>query len=217
VRELAELDPGLARRYLAAVAAVTPAVEAGLSDRVLANRAVRTSVDPPAIRLGSWRDERRAFAALLRRRSRQSARVVLADVRQCYGSIRPDVVAGSLRRLGCEPSAASEVRATLQRIAEAGRFGLPVGPVASAVLANAVLSSVDEALDRAGVHHLRWVDDVVAFLDDARAPGDVFDLLKVALGELGLALNAAKSRVLTPAELSHGAAVSIPRGGAGVG
>jgi hypothetical protein len=217
MRELAVLDPRLARRYLVAVAAVAPIVEVRLSDRVVANRVARSSVDPPLIRLASWRVERRAFGVRLRRLSRASDRLVLADVRDCYGSIRPEVVAGSLRRLGCEPEGANDVRATLERIGEVGIPGLPVGPVASAVLANAVLSSVDDALERARVRYLRWVDDVVAVGAGSRAPDEVLALLASALRGLGLELNASKTRVLEPAELVRAGAVSIPRAGVGVG
>jgi hypothetical protein len=216
VRELAVLDPALARGYLAAVAAVAPLVEARLSERVIANRVAHSSVDPAAIRLGSWRAERRAFRARMRRLALAGGRLVLADVRDCYGSIGPDVVGGSLRRLGCEPAAIDAVRDVLGRIGETGRPGLPVGPVASAVLANAVLSTVDDALEREGVGHLRWVDDVVASAAP-RTPERVLALLAATLEGLGLELNAAKTRVLEAAELAGARTPSIPRAGVAVG
>jgi hypothetical protein len=203
------LDPALAHRYLAAVAAVTPTVEARLSERVLANRVAGCSPDPPAIRLGSWREERRAFRARLRRLAPAGGRLLVADVRDCYASIRADVVDGSLRRLGCERGASNAVVDALEGIVEAGRPGLPVGPVASAVLANAVLSRVDDVLEGAGFAHLRWVDDVVALTRRPRTPEEVLSLLAGALGELGLELNASKTRLLEPGRLPSGATVSI--------
>ena len=217
MRELAVLDPPLARRYLEAVAVVAPRIETRLSDRVFANRVTSSSADPPAIRLASWRAERRAFGARLRRLARAEGSLVLADVRDCYGSIRPGVVHASLTRLGCDRVAALEVAAVLGRIAEAGRPGLPVGPVSSAVLANAVLAPIDEALASAGIAHLRWVDDVVALVSGSGAPSGVLELLCAALAGVGLELNAAKTRVMASGEIARDRGVAISRAGASLG
>ncbi len=217
MRELAVLDPPLARRYLEAVAVVAPRIEARLSDRVFANRVASSSADPPAIRLASWRAERRAFGARLRCLARAEGSVVLADVRDCYGSIRPGVVRASLERLGCDRGAARDVAVVLERIDEAGRPGLPVGPAASAVLANAVLSPIDEALASAGIRHLRWVDDVVALVLGSGAPDVVLELLSAALGGVGLELNATKTRVMAPGEIARDRGVAISRAGPSLG
>ena len=87
-----------------------------------------------------------------------------------------------------------------------GVRGLPVGPDASAVLANAVLAPVDRALREAGIDHLRWVDDVVLSGPDPEA---AVSTLREALGRIDLRLNERKTRiVLDPASLRTGSPVS---------
>ena len=78
----------------------------------------------------------------------------VADVRDCYASISPETLAELLG-----PEAAHAI-AFLRRFHECGVRGLPIGPEPSAILANAVLSRLDDAIRRSGVRHLRWVDDI---------------------------------------------------------
>jgi len=218
VRTLAVLEPSLARRYTALVAAVVPDVESRLSPSVLANRVAGSSTDPPTLRLSSWRGERAAFATELQRLGRGSACLVFADVRDCYGSIAPGVVSTSLRGLGCEHGTARAVGALLERLAGTGARGLPVGPAASAVLANAVLARVDGALERAGVRHLRWVDDVVASARGQRDAERLLEVLRAVLAGLGLELNESKTRIVpSPSETPCEATVSMARTRAVVG
>ena len=77
-----------------------------------------------------------------------------------------------------------------------GVEGLPVGPHASAVLANAVLAQVDRTLRDAGVEHLRWVDDVVLSGVDVAAALSVF---RTALASIGLRANETKTRIVADA------------------
>ncbi len=197
VRALTVLHPSLAARYVALVARVAGAVEAGLSPAVAANRVAASRERPPMLRLEPWRRERRVFAARLRRLAGSERCVVFADVRDCYGRIEPGVVERALRRLGCDAVAARAVRAFLDRLASGGVRGLPVGPDASAVLANAVLAGADAALRSAGVRHLRWVDDVVAGTTDRGGAERVLQILRAELGAAGLELNDAKTRIVT--------------------
>src|SRR4029450_374898 len=85
--------------------------------------------------------------------------IAFADVRRCYASMSPSIVGDALDRAGIPT--ACEVAGFLAGLERIGVEGLPVGPDASAVLANAVLAQVDRLLREAGIEHLRWVDDVV--------------------------------------------------------
>ena len=91
---------------------------------------------------------------------------------------------------------ACEVEGFLAALERIGVEGLPVGPDASAVLANAVLAQVDRTLRDAGVEHLRWVDDVVLSGGDASAALSVF---RTALAKIGLRPNEAKTRIVPDA------------------
>lgn len=218
MRELTVLHPSLSARYVAVVSTVAGTVEAALPPAVCANRVARWSTDPPALRLAPWRGERVAFLHHLRRLAGRGRPLLVADVRHCYGSITPGVVEDSLRRLGAPAAAAREVGSFLARLRSLGVHGLPVGPDPSAVLANAVLVHADAALAEAGARHLRWVDDVVVRLDEREPSDRVLAVLRVALAELGLELNHAKTRVVPGfSAIAAPGAVSAMRGRPAVG
>ncbi len=193
VRVLTMLGPAEREEYLALVVPAVPAIESALSDRVLAHRVARCAVDPPALRLRPWRTERRAFASWLRDLTAAASTIAIADVRRCYASISPATVARILGDLGVD--SAREVGGFLGRLEHAGGRGLPVGPEASAVLANAVLARADETLRSAGVDHLRWVDDVVIAADGPTEARRAIGVLADAVAALGLRLNEAKTRI----------------------
>jgi hypothetical protein len=193
VRVLTLLDPTAREEYLGLVAPAVPAIESALSDRVVAHRVARCRADPPALLLRPWRSERRAFALRLRGLAAGASTIAIADVRRCYASIAPATVARTLGDLGVD--SAREIGAFLARLERAGGRGLPVGPEASAVLANAVLARADEALRSAGAEHLRWVDDVVIAAEDSIQARRAIAVLADAVAGLGLRLNEAKTRI----------------------
>jgi len=132
--------------------------------------------------------------------------------------VAPDVVRASLLALGCRAGDADRIGRFIHRLGELGVRGLPVGPEASAVLANGVLAGVDRALSLAGFRHLRWVDDFVVRARGARDAERVLAVLRGSLAPLGLELNEAKTRmVLDPAALGRAPSVSIARASAPVG
>ena len=192
------LHPALAARYLGAVAAVAPSVEAGLSDAVVANRVARACVDPPVLRLRPFRGERAAFRRRLVALAAHSPCLLFADVRSCFPSIAAEAVERALRALGCPGEPVADVVAVLRRLSGLGVRGLPVGPDASAVLANAVLAEADRALEPAPF--LRWVDDLVVGVAGRGQAVQALGSLRAALARAGLELNAAKTRVLTAAD-----------------
>jgi hypothetical protein len=201
VRVLTVLEPVVRDEYLALVAPAVPSIESALSDRVVAHRVDHCRADPPALRLRPWRLERRAFALRLRDLAARAPTLAIADVRRCYPSIAPSTVDRALADLGI--ASAREVGAFLAKLERVGGRGLPVGPEASAVLANAVLARADEALRSAGVDHLRWVDDVVLAADGRTEARRALALLAEAVGRLGLRLNEAKTRIVATGEAEH--------------
>ena len=198
VRLLARLSGPIAAEYLDAVTAVVPRIEQELSRAVVAERV--------ALRRPTARGSRIVATDLPTARAQARARatrlvrvrpgpVILADVRSCYATIAPAVVERQLRLLGCAEDA-STVRAVLEGLSELGVRGLPVGPRASAVLANAALARVDEEIADAGALHLRWVDDLAVFPGD-RDPERVLDRVGEALHHLGLSLATEKCAIGT--------------------
>lgn len=193
-RQLVRLDPADADTYRRLVAQVSQAVERALGPRVLAHRVVG-----PSLRLEDWRDAYRRWRRAIDSGSAGGLRVgstgglrMHLDVADCYGSIRPEVVAAALTGEGAPIEGLSRF---LHELADHGVRGLPVGPEPSAVLANAVLRRLDVAVAAAGAPHVRWVDDVVAMVEGRREAQRVLDAARRALEELGLRPNEAKTRV----------------------
>jgi hypothetical protein len=220
IRLLAVLAPRAAEAYAAAVAPLVPAIEAALSPEVLANRVATVHRSPARIELEPWEVARARFRRLVRERAARAGAALMADVRDCYGSISAELVAASLGALGCRGAEIARVVRVLEGLSACGVRGLPIGPEPSAVLANAVLLAVDRALRDGGWLHLRWVDDVIVFTDGPAAAGEALARFTAAVEGLGLAVATAKTRVIVDPAQIRGAATGsgpAPRGHAAAG
>jgi len=198
-RWLTLLSEEVAEGYSQAVAEIAPAIEARLGSRVFANRVVGYS----PLSLERWRSARSRFRRAAVRLAEGLRTVAVCDVRDCFASIRDDRVEEALLRLDCEPKAVAGVVGLLRGFAREGIVGLPIGPEPSAVLANAVLSGADEALEASGSVHLRWVDDFVVIAHDAADAGEALERLRTALEAMGLAVNERKTRIHDGAEFAR--------------
>ena len=182
MRWLTRLDPAGEVAYREAVRPLAGRIERALGPEVLAIRS----------RPASWRRAR----ATWRRRvaaaigdARRGTVFALADVRDCYGSITPETLAGILG-----PDAAPAV-AILDELRAGGVRGLPVGPDPSAALGNAVLARLDDAVRRAGATHVRWADDLVLWGHRGDVVAAMAALERTA-GGLGLSLHDRKTRIV---------------------
>jgi hypothetical protein len=149
------------------------------------------------VRLEPWLRARRRWRGIVQGIVRDPTWVVGADVESFYASIGESALRRTL------PTGVDGVLALLRTLREDGVTGLPVGPDASAILANAVVAPVDQAIHDAGGVPLRWVDDWLV-LTSSRAHADrVLVAIERALRELGLRLNPTKTRLFAPPELSR--------------
>jgi hypothetical protein len=188
VRLITHLSGPIAVEYRHAVAPTIPGVEASLTGAVVAER-VASTYGPGGPRIVPTDPQNARCRARVRARALSASNpgpVILADVRTCYRSIAPPVVERCVRSLGLV-EAAVPVRDVLERLAERGVPGLPIGPRASIVLANAVLSRIDREIDAVGAFHLRWVDDLAIFAGDGD-PERILLRVAEALDRLGLSL-----------------------------
>ncbi|GIU96634.1 MAG: hypothetical protein KatS3mg013_0437 [Actinomycetota bacterium] len=190
-RLVVRLAPADAGRYAALVRALAPRLEGALAPGVIANRL------RPDGRLEPWTRARRRW----RRRLAEAladprAAVAVGDVAACYPSIGPAAVARSLSAIGAAPEVARAVLAMLERLEAGVGAGLPVGPAPSALLANAVLTVADRAVEEHGAAYLRWVDDVVLVGGTARQVRRALDAWRSGLAAVGLEAHPDKTRVL---------------------
>lgn len=194
-RQIAVLPEIDGRSYEVSVARVLPLVERALGPEVFADRAW---VRGRHIDLHDWRSARRR----LRRATARSLRAAPAgltlamDVRECFASIEPGCVGSALRLIGARERHIERIVDHLRSFEERGVDGLPIGPVASTVLANAVLLQVDRAIQETGLRHMRWVDDLTVFVPDAASGERTCAQVRRALRQLGLRANEDKTRVV---------------------
>jgi hypothetical protein len=178
--------------YARSVAGATAAIGLGSGAESHANRVVAWDPIRGPI-LEPWRQARRRWRSEVLRLESGARFVAVTDVRSCYGSISPDVVTDRLRGLGAPEDGVREIASWLFVLRDAGVDGLPVGPAASAVLADAVLSAGDDAVRATGTAHVRWVDDVAIFARDARSRAAALEALRRTWGSLGLDLHEGKT------------------------
>jgi hypothetical protein len=200
IRWLTRLDPADRARYELAVRPLVGRIERSLGPEVFATRGRRTS---SGWRVAPWRPARRAWRRAVRAALAGAGRgtsFAVADVRDCYGSISAETLEDLLG------SEAAHAVAVLRTFRERGVRGLPVGPDPSAFLANVALAELDVALRRAGVRHVRWVDDVFAW-GDATQVRRAVDGLGRAAASLGWELHAGKTMLVADREEAHAVAL----------
>jgi hypothetical protein len=105
------------------------------------------------------------------------------DVRSFYPSVTPSTAFSAIAGLGLRDEGRA-VAEMLDGWGSEGYAGLPIGPPGSAVIANAVLHGVDQALRP--LPYLRWVDDYLIGLRTGRRVAEVLDRFDTALDYLGL-------------------------------
>lgn len=192
-RRLVHLGRVEARSYASAVRAVSPFVLRAVGPQSQANRVHGWSargpiLEPWRVARARWRSEARALALA-------AGVVITTDVRSCYPSIEPDVLGDRLRTLGASSRDVTRVDRWMRWFCDQGVAGIPIGPIASAVLAEAVLQVGDEALRSIGMAHLRWVDDVAIFVQDERRAERAIEALVTAWATVGLRPNETKTSV----------------------
>jgi Reverse transcriptase (RNA-dependent DNA polymerase) len=186
-RTFAILSPRDEWTWTALAGRVAHILERRLDPRVAANRTVAVT--------DGWRLEDLAAA---RRRARGVAPtrglLLRTDVEDFYGSITPPILVRALADLGVTRQDSRLAGRMIEGWTESGSRGLPIGPVGSAVLANAVLTSVDSGLS--SLHFARWVDDYLIAVTSERAMAGILDWLDTSLDQLHLRRSISKTEVL---------------------
>lgn len=191
-RVLTTLTPSASRAYTVATLRAAGGAERRLGRAVVANRIdARGQLEPWRRARARWRSD---LAAAARESSVEA--VFKGDVRDCYGAMTIALVGRRLTATGADTASVRAVLGLLDACAEQGVRGLPVGPGASAVLANIVMATVDDRLRSAGLAFRRWVDDVVVVAPCPQGVLVAHDAFRRGLDELGLAPNPEKTRVL---------------------
>jgi Reverse transcriptase (RNA-dependent DNA polymerase) len=194
-RRLVVLSRVDALAFARSVAGVSPSILGALGSESHANRVVAWDPARGPI-LEPWRRARRRWQRDLRRLGNDARYAAVTDVRACYASISPRVMSDRLLALGATEAGAHQIGSWLHVFDDLGVDGLPVGPAASALLADAVLSAGDDAIRATGAAHVRWVDDVAIFAHDARTRATALEALRRTWAALGLELHDGKTALI---------------------
>jgi hypothetical protein len=210
VRRLVVMSQGDALAFARSVAGAAPTISLALGSESHANRVVAWDPAHGPI-LEPWTSARRRWQRNVHRLRSVARFVAVTDVRACYPSISPSVMTDRLQALGTPETCVQEIGSWLRLFHDVGVDGLPVGPAASALLSDAVLSAGDDAIRATGAGHVRWVDDVAIFAHDARTRTAALEALRRVWASLGLELHDGKTALLDgPAGGSDFGATSNP-------
>ncbi|MGZ8578296.1 MAG: RNA-directed DNA polymerase [Actinomycetota bacterium] len=212
IRWLAVLDPITDRRLRDAVRPTVAQIERMLDPGVMGNRAGPNGRVRPLVPARHRWNRRMVQIATGR------GTVLYSDVEACYPSITAEVVAHALSRSGIASPPVRAITEVLESLEREGLRGLPVGPEASAILANAVLAGADLAARHAGAGVVRWVDDVALVGPDRRTVLRSFDAWAKHLATLGLRPHDGKTSLILPGEAASGrGAIGSSRGSDAMG
>jgi hypothetical protein len=130
--------------------------------------------------------------------------VIVADIADFYNQIYTHRVQSVLETAGIAEDRAKNLESFLLALSAKQSRGLPVGPYASIVLAEACLDDVDRRLLTRGLTHTRYVDDFRVFCASRQeAFAALHDLCDYLYTSHRLTFQNAKTRILSLAELKR--------------
>lgn len=144
-------------------------------------------------------------ALTVKSRKKTVTHVAIADIADFFPRIYQHRLANIVKAIATSDRAKCVSRVLVDKLIsnlmDRNSYGIPVGPFASRVLAEAVLMDVDDHLISQGVDFVRWVDDYNFFTSSlTAAQGQIRDLGEWLFREHGLTLQSAKTKVLTSNE-----------------
>lgn len=141
------------------------------------------------------------FQSSIKERAKQAQYVLRCDISDFYPRIYHHRLENALTSATSRPDITSRVMRLLLAISEGPSYGLPVGGPAARILSEALLNRVDKLLLSENIKFCRFVDDYVIFADSFEAAHSaLITLTRLLLQNEGLALQKAKTRVMTATE-----------------
>lgn len=142
-----------------------------------------------------------SFLGTTAERAKDGGFIVKCDLASCFGSMGSERVAAALEHCGVPGWQVEYIARLLRFWRHPDSPGLPVGPIASRIFAEAVLLHIDHRLHEAGVQYLRYVDDFRLFAPDETAARHALVALREAAASEGFILNADKTQILNLAKM----------------
>lgn len=132
--------------------------------------------------------------------------VLSTDINDFYNQLYLHRLNNALEHAGVRPARiAGVIERFLNRLNSKASQGVPVGPAASIIMAEASLIDVDQFIRNKGFRHVRYVDDFRIFGDSEQALDSLLGELTLYLYENHrLSVSAEKTRINTSDEFLHG-------------
>ena len=176
---------------------IAPSIE---SKRVTASKQIvnsyRMSMSPSGelILINDWSKHEKA----IRKRIRKYKMVLKADIVDFFPRVYHHRLENAIRDItGLEYETRSLMR-MIVKWSNGTSYGIPVGPLASNIIAEALLIEVDDYLLSQKMDFIRWIDDYLIF---GNTRSDCYKYLTLLATRLqksqGLSLNMSKTRILT--------------------
>jgi hypothetical protein len=138
------------------------------------------------------------WAQHIRQRLSQYKMVAKADIVDFFPRIYLHRLDNSLNALGGVEQETKAIMRLLHSWSHGTSYGIPVGPVACNILAEALLVEVDNFLQSQGLSFVRYIDDYVFFgANEADCLRSLYLLGQRLHSTQGLSLNMAKTRLLS--------------------
>jgi hypothetical protein len=126
-----------------------------------------------------------------------NAIVVQTDISSFYEHIYHHRLENCIRHLfPSSPTIATQIDRLLSKFAAGRSFGLPVGGQCARILAELLMSAIDQMLSDSGVIWHRYVDDFTLIAESQKDAYRALSVLSHALADYGLSLNRSKTTFL---------------------
>lgn len=130
--------------------------------------------------------------------------VLSTDISDFYNQIYLHRVGNVIESVGAPDGLGKEIEGFLSRLNNKASQGIPVGPAASIILAEAILIDVDQFISNHHVEHVRYVDDFRIFSDSKEQLSEILENLVVYLHDQHrLGLVSEKASIRTAEEFLH--------------
>jgi hypothetical protein len=170
-----QLDPLNAIAYTAMAHHVVTSVEAArppIADRIACS--YRFAIDTPTGRLFGDNHGYSQFAEQSRYLAETHSHVFVADITDFYNQIYLHRLQNGIGSADPTLGAfATQIEHFLTRLNDGVSHGVPVGPVASIVMSEAILLDIDAFVSGHGFRHTRYVDDIRVFSDNLSSLRDL--------------------------------------------
>jgi hypothetical protein len=128
----------------------------------------------------------------------QCTHVLYTDIADFYQRIYFHRVENTLDEYAGRTAASRFIKRFIQQVRGRQSYGIPVGGTASRIIAESILTDVDDALANEEIAFTRYVDDYRIFVRPNQNPYRILAFLSEQLAKTeGLSLNAQKTRLLT--------------------